>query len=90
MYGKGGGIAYAHYGTHEVGTGTQMGIFTQIFDAVTLGTHGVGVGIFYKAQHLYGFGMHLHALSLALRGNEGTVDGYGATGGKTQDLVIII
>ncbi|MNF78279.1 hypothetical protein D3C84_604550 [compost metagenome] len=70
--GLGQAVAYPGHGADHVGTGTQVTLLAQVFDAVALGRHGVGVRVFDPAHDLDVGGLQLEGLAAALGSHDHT------------------
>ena len=67
-------VPYPCHGADEIGAGSQMRHFAQVFATVTFGLHGVTFGIVNPTQYRKRVGLQLDGLPLALAGHQGALD----------------
>ena len=83
-------VTNAGHGANDVGARAQVGLFTQVFDAVALGSHRVGVRIFDPADYLHLGRLQFESLAAALRGGNHAGHFHGAGSGQTQHFILVI
>ena len=88
--GLGEAMAHPRHGADAVGARSQMRHRPQIFEAVRLGSDGIGFGVFDPADDLDGLGPQFHRLAFAGGSDQLAGDPDRATGGQVQHFALII
>ena len=90
VYGLRQRITYARHGANQIGARTQVRYFAQILNAMAFCRHRVSIRIVNPTHNFDSRRLQFKALAFARGGNYGAGDFNRATGGQTQNFILII